>query len=263
MQRMIYLVVILLIGCEMIEYHPNQVIVDEEYQGLNHKNIKQIKANQQDDTVRFALFGDTQRFYEETNAFVQKINSMSTIDFAVLAGDITDFGLSTEYKWINEIISGLKVPYITVIGNHDLVANGQQVYEEMYGPLNYCFELKDQKFIALNTNSREYAFNGKVPDLNWLDKTLKNNEENKKVVIISHVPPFSTDFDKNLEQDYASLLSSDRNVLASMHAHNHEYRQGEYYDDGVYYFVTTTVGERSFALVTLVEDDYKIEKVYF
>lgn len=267
MMRRIYLLILILIvllwtGCDMVEYHPNQVIVDEEYTDLNNKNIKKIKAKSSDDTITIALFGDTQRFYEETNEFVGKINSMNNIDFVVLAGDITDFGLNTEYKWVNEIISGLKVPYLTVIGNHDLVANGEQVYRQMYGPLDYSFEHDQYKFVFLNTNSREYGFNGKVPDLEWLDKSISDTSD-KNILIFSHIPPYSKDFDEQLESGYSSILASQKNILGSLHAHHHDYYGGEYYDDGVFYFVTTTVKEKSFALLTLVDGEMKIEKRKF
>ncbi|MGK7392074.1 MAG: metallophosphoesterase family protein [Candidatus Cyclobacteriaceae bacterium M2_1C_046] len=250
-------------SCDLIEYHPNQVIVEDDLKDLNAKNIKLIKEEATGDTVRFALFGDTQRFYEETNEFVQKVNSMPEIDFAVLAGDITDFGLNTEYKWINEIISALNMPYVTVIGNHDLVANGQKIYEKMYGPLNFSFDLPGHKFIALNTNSREFGFNGRVPDLDWLERKLDSNPENKKIIVVSHIPPYSVDFDENLEEDYASKLARNGHVLASLHAHDHSYEKGEYYDDGIYYFITTTVGKKSFALITVYGDNLDIEKVPF
>lgn len=265
LKNLIYIVIagIFFTGCDLFEYHPYEVIVEEELQDINDENIKLIKEQATGETIRFALFGDTQRFYEETNDFVQKVNSMNEIDFTVLAGDITDFGLSTEYKWVNEIVSGLNVPYLTVIGNHDLVANGQKVYEDMYGPLNYTFELPHHKFISLNTNSREFGFNGKVPDLDWLSRRLSNNPEDKNIIIISHVPPYSQDFDQNLEQDYASLLATNGNVLASLHAHNHSYEKGEFYDDGIFYLITTTVGKKSFALITLYGDEYRIEKVTF
>ena len=245
------------------EYNPNQIILDDEESGLTQKNITRIQSRPAPAVIKFAFMGDTQRFYDEAEEFVDHINTRTDIDFVIHAGDISDFGLAKEFIWVNDIMSKIRVPHLTVVGNHDLLANGRKVYNEMYGDLNYSFEYGNYKFIMLNTNSREYDFKGTIPDLIWLQNQLAENTDNKKVIVISHVPPFDVDFDKNLEQDYARILATDPNVIFSLHGHRHSFYSGEYYDDGVDYFITTSTQKKGYAVITLTTDGESIEKIEF
>ncbi|WP_238354355.1 metallophosphoesterase family protein [Fulvivirga marina] len=256
-------VVLILICSACFEYNPNQIILDDDEKNLTAKNIAQIQKKPVSNIIRFALMGDTQRFYDETKAFVKSINQYDSIDFVVHAGDISDFGLVKEFQWIHELMSEAKFPYLTVVGNHDLLANGRKVYNEIYGKLDYSFEYGNYKFIMLNTNSREYEFDGTVPDLMWLQNQLEDNPDNKKVIVISHIPPFDGDFDPDLEEAYATMLSNDPNVILSLHGHRHSFADDEYYDDGVRYFVTTTTQKAGYAIVTLTTNEAHIETVNY
>lgn len=265
MNRTIYIaagLILLLTAC--FEYNPNQIILEDDEKDLTAKNIARIHEKPASETIKFALMGDTQRFYDESDAFVKSINQFEDVDFVIHAGDISDFGLAQEFQWIHEIMSDIKFPYLTVIGNHDLLANGRKVYREMYGELDYTFEYGDYLFVMLNTNSREYDFDGTIPDLVWLRNQLENNSTNKKVIVISHMPPFDKDFDEKLEMEYADILSNDPNVLFSLHGHQHSFSDDEeYYDDGIRYFVTSTVLKREYAMVTLAPGDARIEIINY
>ena len=251
------------LSCEgLFQYNPNQDVLDDE-KNLTIKNIEKIKLLPQNDTVRFILLGDTQRWYDESADFVKSANNQRGISFVVLAGDISDFGLSQEFKWVNEIMMKLKYPYVTVVGNHDLLANGPLVYQKMYGALNYSFDFGNNKFIFVNTNSREYIFDGSVPNLPWLQTQLDNNPENKNAIVIGHVPPFDADFDPKMQDQYAGILASDPNVKFSLYAHQHTFRDGEIYSDGVHYFVTTSMGERGYLLVTTWKGGYSVDRIEF
>ena len=124
-----------------------------------------------DDTVTFAFVGDSQRFYDELERFIDTVNAIDEIDFIILAGDISDFGLLEEFELIHEQLSGLNKPYFGVVGNHDVVARGEEIFERMFGPLNYTFTYRSVKFIAHNTNGKEYP-DKEVPDMNWLRSAL-------------------------------------------------------------------------------------------
>ncbi|MCE7064858.1 metallophosphoesterase [Dyadobacter sp. CY326] len=255
---------LMLAACEGIfQYNPNQVIFKDDERNLNQKNIERIQARPLTDTVKFILMGDTQRWYDETDAFVKSANSQKDVAFVLHAGDISDFGLSQEFKWVNEIMVKLNCPYLTVIGNHDLVANGPAAYRKIYGPMDYSFDYGNNKFIFINTNSREYVFNGTVPNLGWLETQLANNPEKKNAIVIAHIPPFDGDFDPKLQDGYAKLLADDDNVKFSLYGHQHTFRDGEFYEDGVHYYLTTSTGERGYWLFTTWKGGYKAERVAY
>ena len=67
MKRVIlYGIVLLLCGCDLIEYHPYDVRLHGET-GINAKNIARIEEIcEGKDTLRFVLMGDSQRCYDET-----------------------------------------------------------------------------------------------------------------------------------------------------------------------------------------------------
>jgi Icc protein len=247
----------------LFQYNPNEIILKDSERDLNNKNIARIQKLPAADTIRFILMGDTQRWYDESADFVKSANNQRDVSFVLHAGDISDFGLTQEFQWVNEIMLRLKYPYLTVIGNHDIVANGPTTYARMYGAFNYSFEFGNHKFIFLNTNSREYAFDGSTPNLNWLSAQLKNNPGNKNTVVVAHVPPFDADFDPDLAEQYARMLADDPNVRYSLYGHQHTFKDGEFYEDGVYYFVTTSMGARGYLLVSSWKDGYKIDRIEY
>lgn len=247
----------------LFQYNPNEETLLDSEKDLTAKNIRKIGQLPVSDTTRFILMGDTQRWYDESEKFVESANRQKNISFVLHAGDISDFGLTQEFKWVHEIMLRLKCPYVTVIGNHDIVANGSATYRKMFGPLNYSFEFGHDKFIFINTNSREYAFDGTVPDVPWLKAQLNDNAGHKNAIVVAHVPPFDADFDKNLEKEYTDALANDPHVKFSLYGHQHRFYDEVIYDDDVHYFVTTSMGARGYLVVTTWKGGYNVERVEF
>lgn len=78
---------LLLAGCEMIDYHPYDVRIKGET-GVNGKNIAQIEAEMAGRRhLRFAMISDTQRWYDETEEAVAHINRQDSVDFVIHGGD--------------------------------------------------------------------------------------------------------------------------------------------------------------------------------
>jgi 3',5'-cyclic-AMP phosphodiesterase len=264
-KAMVAVMLLSLVSCkDLFQYSPNEVRLEEDETNVNLRNIQRIEALPQRDTLKFILIGDSQRFYDETADFVTVANQRNDISFVVLAGDISDFGLNKEFKWVNRELKKLKVPYIGVIGNHDMLANGRLVFNKMYGPDNFAFTCNDTRIICLNTNSREVGFDGSLPNLSWLNTELKQSASFKNAFVISHVPPFDhADFDQTLERPYANLLASSSNVLASLHAHEHTSTRVRPYESGMEYFVTATVNKRIYSVISVWDHQYTIEEVEY
>ena len=97
-------VLFLLTGCtDSLEYSPNVTSDRNTPKNLNAVNLDRLRAVPGDDTVRFVLSGDTQRGYDEAKDFVKLANAIPGLDFVLLAGDISDFGLVQETEWITGI----------------------------------------------------------------------------------------------------------------------------------------------------------------
>jgi 3',5'-cyclic-AMP phosphodiesterase len=248
-------------ACSLFEYHPYETNVRDR--NLNAKAIDEIKASTEGkDTLTVISMGDSQRFYDDLEDFVKSANRQHA-DFVFLNGDITDFGLKDEYEWIHDIMKRLTIPYVAVIGNHDLSGNGEEIYEKMYGPTNQTFTLNRHKFIIMNTNGREYHFNKKVPDIGWLQDALRDDETFDYATVVSHIPPFDSDFDLDLENAYASALSESGKINLSLHAHKHGFKDTIPYNDGIRYLVSTSMDERMYLLIKFYDGQYTYKKIYF
>ena len=122
----------LLQGCGGFEYSPNQVFSGDSRRDINQNNIERLVAEPADELIRFVLTGDSQRAYKDAKDLVKAINQLDDIDFVVLNGDISDFGLYQEMESVDRLFSKLRRPYIGVIGNHDLVAKSPNTLAALF-----------------------------------------------------------------------------------------------------------------------------------
>jgi len=250
------------VSCDLFEYSPNQTFDRNSPHNLNATNLERLQSAPVDDTVTIAFVGDSQRWYDNVDKFVDKINTIQDVDFVLLSGDISDFGLLNEYEWLHRSFSRLRAPYFAVIGNHDVVANGENVFKEMFGPINDSFVYDSIKFILHNTNGREFP-NVNVPDLVWLQDQFKveNDAKVKYFVGVSHVPPMDGDFKQELVSPYTQLFSSQPGFLLSLHGHIHDHTDGYPYNDGVRYITSYAFDQPKFLLIkisgkTIVKQEY-------
>lgn len=262
-QRLLCLAFLLLVACsDYDEYSPNQASDHNSSRELNKTNLQKLSSFPIDDTLTIAFIGDSQNFYNESDLFVKKVNLRKDIDLVLISGDISDYGLLQEFEWMAERLNKLHAPYIGVIGNHDLVANGEEVYKKMFGPLNFSFIYDSTKFIIHNTNSREYL-SASVPDIDWLAKELAPEEGVRNFVAVSHVPPFDGDFDKDLESSYSELFHSTPGFLLSLHGHIHRHTDGYPYDDGIRYITSHSFEQKNFVLLKIISGKVMLEIISY
>ena len=155
---------VLLSACDKVfDVHPYDVRVKGE-KGMNAKQAALIeKATLGKDTIRFAFISDTHQWFDETKAEIRDINRRKdSIDFVVHGGDITDFGGTREFEWSRDLLKGLSVPFVTLLGNHDCLGTGNQSYEVIFGDPDFSFIAGGVKFVCLNTNAIEYDYSRPV-----------------------------------------------------------------------------------------------------
>nr|WP_246455371.1 metallophosphoesterase [Hymenobacter citatus] len=242
-----------LAACGLLEYSPNQTHVPAAERHLTAQNVARLaqQPKTSNDTVRFVFIGDSQRFYDEAEELVASVNQQPNIDFVVVAGDISDFGLVREMRWVHHRLQRLRVPYLTVIGNHDQVGNGRLIYQQVFGPLNYTFTYAGTRFIFLDTNSREYGFNGRVPDVGWLRQQLADTAGTRRQVVVCHVPPLDADFDSTLTSSYARLLRQSPQLTLHLAGHVHRYTAGQPFHDGVPYLTTYSFAKHRYLVLSV------------
>ena len=213
----------LLTACDLIDYHPYDGRLDSDTsREINPANIERIeKVCEGKDTIRFIFMGDTQRSYNETEDFVKYVNQLDSIDFIIHGGDYTEFGLKKEFEWNDDILSKLKVPYVGLIGNHDVIGNGDQVFRKIFGNENFSFVVSDVKFVCLNTNAIEYDYSHPVPDFNFLKNEIADSTRNKRTIVVMHAPPGNEQFDNNVKDVFQLYIKTLPSLMFCLHAHNH------------------------------------------
>lgn len=261
---LIVIILLLITSCEeLFDYSPYVIDFNDKNSNVNQSNINTLISKTEDDTIKFAVTGDSHMAYDETNGFVEKANEDKSLDFVIHTGDLTDFGLPKQYIWGNSALQMLNKPYFVTIGNHDLAGNGKTSYLEMFGPLDFSFIYCRMKLIFINTNSREFKFNGHVPDLDWLDAQLKPENSFNKVIVIYHVPPDDDDFDSLLKNKFYETLVRYNNVLLSVHGHTHNFKIYQSRQDQAISVNTYALEDRKFNVITIINKDFYIETIDF
>lgn len=250
-------------ACEEFEYSPYEIRLEDDEKGINTRNIASIEALNlsPDDTLRFILTADVQGFYEENEAMVAHIKQhQQDSKFLLMGGDLTDFGLTKEFKLIHEDFKTTGIPYVAVIGNHDAINNGQEAFSAMYGDYNTSFGVGNSRFILLNTNYIE--FDKQVPDLDWLERELAAAAGYENVFVLSHIPPQNYEFGEEKADRYYKLMSQYK-VRYSLHGHNHSFDHYFPYDGTVPYIQTAAADDREYLVFTVVGKNVEFERVTF
>ncbi|GAA4393072.1 metallophosphoesterase [Hymenobacter koreensis] len=254
-------------GCDLLEFSPNETRSPAKYRDLTRKNLEALAAKPNPsggDTLRFVFIGDSQRFYDEAEEFVKSINRRRDVAFVVIAGDISDFGMGREMRWVDERLRKMNIPYLTVIGNHDYVANGRGAYETIYGPLNYTFTYADTRFVLVDTNGREVGFNGSVPDMSWVNRTLATSGGARRQIVMSHVPPTDGDFDPQLVGPYVQALENAPGLVFQLNGHQHDFSVRQPYENGITFVNSYSFEKREYVVFTLWGDkEFKLETVSY
>lgn len=265
MYRRLLIVSTLLVCClSCVEYHPYDTNIDGEL-GLNEKNITLIERMCEDKgEIRFALISDSQRWYDELRATVESINSRDDIDFVIHAGDIADFGLRNEFELQRDIMQLLDVPFVCLLGNHDCLGTGEEIFRKMFGPYNFAFTASDIRFICLNTNALEFEYNDPVPDFGFLNKEIMQMDERiERSVVVMHAQPYSDQFNNNVATIFQAYLTRLPLLQFCLHGHGHRFIEEDIFDDGILYYQCPSSGERGYLVFTIKDEGYSYEKVDF
>ena len=251
-------------GCDIIDYHPYDVRIKGETD-INAKNIEKIEANCKDKTtIRFVAMGDSQRWYDETEKCINSINEMEDLDFVLHGGDVSDFGLTDEFLWQRDIMNGLKVPYVVLLGNHDCLGTGKDTYMKVFGPTNFAFIAGNVKFVCLNTNALEFDYSEPIPDFNFIEKQwTERQDEFEKTVVAMHGRPGSDVFNNNVSKVFQRYITQYPGLQFCINAHDHRSTADDLFEDGIIYYGSDCMKRRSYLLFTITPDNYTYEVVYF
>lgn len=246
------------------DYSVYSAYVPVEYRDAKSNNLEELAAQIPDSVNKkklcFALLSDTHSYFNDLEDAVNTINKDEDVELILLGGDVTDGGMLDEYLIFSHIMEQSEVPYFTVIGNHDCLANGFTIYEQIYGEDDFSLVVGNCKFVFFNDVIWE--LNNREPDYFWLREQISETVGIDNTFVIAHIAPFSDSFPPLQQYAYTSLLDSN-NVCMSIHGHHHTHYYGEYYEDGVMYMNIGSIDKRHYVKIYVENDSVMMERVIF
>lgn len=154
--------------------------------------------------------------------FVKELADTEKPAFLIHTGDICyEDGLKRHLSDMNTENMGLPVRYI--IGNHDYVDGdyGEQLFESIYGPVWYSFEVGNVHYVVtpFQTGGDYKSGYNKNDRWRWLENDLENTDPDMKVVMFNHNAPVSDDY--VIEFDRKDLDLKEHNLIAWVFGHYH------------------------------------------
>lgn len=212
--------------------------------------LKRVGSQHSYTNYRYVVIGDVrpQEDSHEINLvnpiFVSLLDSIALLrpqpDFVMVLGDFVWSGNEIQYQSYYNLIKNwmetTDIAIFAVPGNHEFFKRGSfELYEELIGDLDYCFDWKSSTFIVLN-NVQHYDDPGyKIEDyqLEFLSSVLETAFPLK--FVCSHVP---LDGSRGIYQGYEKALDilTEYNVAVSWEAHSHQFRR--YWHNGVLHIIT-------------------------
>lgn len=159
---------------------------------------------------------------------VKKLAAEQKPAFLIHTGDICyEAGLKRHLSDMNTENMGLPVRY--VMGNHDYVDGdyGEQLFESIYGPEWYSFEVGNVHYIVTPFQSGGDYKSGysKNDRWRWLENDLENTDPDMKIIMFNHDKPVSDNY--VIEFDRKELDLTKHNLIAWVFGHYH-YNYVEY-----------------------------------
>ena len=256
--------IVLLTSCDdVFQTHPYDVHIKGEH-NLNTKNMARIEeAFTDNDTLRIAFISDTHLWHSDARDEVADVNRRN-VDFVVHCGDLTDTGTTKEFEWSRDILNGLRMPYVALIGNHDFLGTGDQTYSVMYGKMDFSFIAARVKFVCLNTNATEYDYMAAVPNFDFMEEeTTRDSARFDRTVIVMHAPPYSDQFNNNVCKAFRRYLDFFPGLMCCVYGHCHGDDVGSLYDDDLIFWGIDCAEHRNYRIMTITPDGYEMERIRY
>ena len=210
------------------------------------------------------MISDTQRWYNSTEDVVKALNARGDIDLVIHGGDQSDFGVTKEFIWMRDIFNKFQMPYVCLLGNHDCLGTGEDAYRAIYGDPNFAFTAGNVRFICLNNNAMEYDYSEPIPDFDYIERQLTERaDEFNKTVFCMHARPLCDQFNNNVAKVFQMYVRQFPGLQFCTVAHEHRISASDVFDDGVMYYGSNCMKNRSYLVFTIKPDGYDYEVVEF
>jgi hypothetical protein len=155
----------------------------------NLRMSERIEAEDAGPPFSFVIAGDSGAWPDPTAdaifaQLVRQIAELRPVFFAHL-GDFAGPGTVERHRHYLQLVSGLRIPNVCLIGNHDLEdPGGGDAWSEVHGPRNFQFACGGTRFVAIDGASGPADPDSAGPG----PETLAAASEPRRVVLL-HAPP--------------------------------------------------------------------------
>ena len=168
-------------------------------------NVEKIQVDAPDDFY-FAVLGDNRGSGFVFEGILDHIQRDPQIAFALDVGDLVHAGEVGNYTVFLEQVKGrLHKPLMTAIGNHELKGQGRNLYNEIFGPSYYSFQIGRTCFFILD--DADGTFDPQQKD--WLREAASEARECQQRLVFLHTPlynPKGSRYKHNLPDATADAL---------------------------------------------------------
>jgi 3',5'-cyclic AMP phosphodiesterase CpdA len=196
-------------------------------------------------SLTFAVLGDNRSNPKVFTQILQHLDREPGLAFAIDVGDLVERGSRESFcQFLALVRQHLRLPLLTVIGNHDLDEHRRAtLYRRIFGPEYYAFHFKDNYFTMVN----DVAPHGIGPrQWRWLEANLKKSQAYQTRLVFLHTPLFDP---RGGEHHHCLPEKLGRKLLALFRqyhvthifaGHIHSYFSGKW--DGVPYTISGGAG---------------------
>ena len=265
-------------ACDMLQNQPYTAQIKGPT-NLNTTNAGLIESAGLKPPFKFAFITDTQGSLNEMKSALDIIVGRGDIDFIIHGGDQTDFGIVKEFVWTRDMLLDTGIPFVSVIGNHDCLGNGNATFDYIYGPQNFSFDAGPVHIMCLNTVALEYDYSRPVPDLVFIEDDIAaaNKTAATHSIVVMHSRPYDEQFNNNVAKTFNYYISQlpgmkpedprrvDGTCAMSfcLNGHNHSTMVKDIFDNGILYYQCANIAKRAFFIFTITDDGYEYEEVDF
>ncbi len=187
--RKLFLVKVCLIVCGLLAWAGAALAADAgalPAGDWNRSNLERIKVPA-GNALTFAVLGDYRSNPAVFEAVLKRLDQEPGLAFAIDVGDLVESGsLESFGDFLSRVRRRLRLPLLTVIGNHDLDRErNSAVYRGIFGPDHYAFQIKDNYFIMIDDVEP-----GGESEWAWLEAELKKSQAYQTRLVFLHIPLF-------------------------------------------------------------------------
>jgi 3',5'-cyclic AMP phosphodiesterase CpdA len=179
----------------------------------------------------FAVINDLHVMSERCGDWLRKSfrqirTQRESIDFCLALGDLAHNGAPDQHRVAHEALATLGVPVYTVLGNHDHNhPHGRRTYEDLFPDrVNYHFEHKGWQFVGLDSTDGDRwqdAFPVQPPTMRWLEKALRDLDQQKPMVLFTHFPLGPDEWQRSTNAQVVLDRFRSHNLRSAFSGHSH------------------------------------------